>query len=355
MKREGGADEPTASFPSANGRMARRVREFDWSATPLGPSANWALELRTALNIILDSKFPAALVWGPGLVTIYNDAFRPILGNKQDTLGRSFADIWSEAWDDISPLMAQAFAGEAVYIEDLPLLVNRFGAVEQAWFTFCYSPVRLIDGTVGGVMDTVIETTQSVRARAQLDVLTQELRHRLKNTLATVQALARRSLRDVDDREAVEGFLDRIVAMGAAHDVLFTKGSSAPLVEEVVDATLPPLKRQDRIERRGPPLRIGPQATVALSLLLHELAINALKHGALSAPEGHITLTWEIDGEMFRLNWRESRGPPVRAPSRRGFGTRLIDMGLGDRSTVTRNYSPTGLEVCIVAPIVEMR
>lgn len=98
-----------------------------------------------------------------------------------------------------------------------------------------------------------------------------------------------------------------------------------------------------------------PESLHGFPFRLHELAINALKHGALSVQEGRVSLTWAIDGDVFRLNWRESRGPAARASSRRGFGTRLIDMGLGDRSTVTRDYGPTGLEVCIVTPIVEMR
>src|SRR4051794_20675278 len=134
--------------------MARMVREFDWAATPLGPQASWPLELKTAVNILLESRFPKAIVWGPALVTIYNDAFRPILGDKREALGRSFADVWAEAWDDIGPIAERAFAGEATFVEDFPLVIDRSGRPEQAWFTFCYSPVRLADGTVAGMMDT---------------------------------------------------------------------------------------------------------------------------------------------------------------------------------------------------------
>ena len=167
--------------------MAKLIEEFDWSSTPLGPRAGWPPELQTFVRHILESGFPAAIVWGDGLTTIYNDAFRPILGDKPEALGRSFAEIWSEAWDKIGPIADRAFEGQSTYIEDYPLTINRLGEPEQAWFTFCYSPLRIGDGTVAGMMDTVIETTATVRARSDLALVNHELSHRLKNTLAIVQ------------------------------------------------------------------------------------------------------------------------------------------------------------------------
>ena len=160
--------EPIGSQASPSGAMAEKVDQFDWSSTQLGPRSDWPAELQTFVRHILESGFPAAMVWGEGLVTIYNDAFRPILGDKAEALGRSFADVWAEAWDDIRPIADRAFAGQSTYIEDFPLVINRTGEPEQAWFTFCYSPLRLGDQTVAGFMDTVVETTSTVRARADL-------------------------------------------------------------------------------------------------------------------------------------------------------------------------------------------
>ena len=85
--------------------MSRRVDEFDWNSTPLGDRKAWPTELTLAVQQILDSGFPKAAVWGPRLTTIYNDAFRPILGDKREALGRSFADIWSEVWEEIGPIV----------------------------------------------------------------------------------------------------------------------------------------------------------------------------------------------------------------------------------------------------------
>ncbi|WPB55720.1 PAS domain-containing sensor histidine kinase [Xylophilus sp. GOD-11R] len=159
---------PADTFPAHSGLMSERVRLFDWSATPLGPIAGWPSCLRIACDMILASHFPKALVWGPRRITLYNDAFRPILGQKAEALGRPFDDVWSEAWDTLAPVVDRAFDGEATYIEDFALPVNRSGFVEEAFFTFCYSPVRDEAGVVRGMVDTVIETTGKVAAQRQL-------------------------------------------------------------------------------------------------------------------------------------------------------------------------------------------
>jgi two-component sensor histidine kinase len=339
-----------------DGGMARRVREFDWAATPLGPAADWAAELKMAASFILESHFPAAIVWGPGLVTIYNDAFRPILGDKPEALGRSFAEIWAEVWGEIGPIALRAYAGEATFIEDFPLRIDRSGRLEQAWFTFCYSPLRLADGTVAGLMDTVFETTATVRARADLGVLTEELRHRLKNSFSMVQALVRQALKGATDRSVVDGLLDRLAAMGAAHDVLFRKGWSAASLDEVARATLVGFCSLGRIDITGPDVQLGVRAAVALSLVLHELATNATKFGSLSVSGGRVGLSWDRDeaAGLLTLHWRETGGPPAREPRATGFGSRLIDMGLGPDSVVARRYAKTGFEAEITTPLKEL-
>ena len=310
--------------------------------------------MRTAVSILLESRFPKAIAWGPGLVTIYNDAFQPILGEKREALGRSFADVWAEAWDEIGPICQRAFAGEATFIEDFPLVIDRSGRLEQAWFTFCYSPVRLADGTVAGMMDTVMETTATVRARADLEVLNEELRHRLKNTLATVQALARGTLTGAVARPAFDALLDRIIAMGAAHDVLFRQGWTSADLREVARTTL--AATADRIDLDGPEVLIGPRTAVSLSLVLHELGTNAAKYGALSATNGRVSISWRIDEDAGRLRiiWTETGGPVTRPPNHVGFGTRLIDMGLSARGGVRRTYPSTGFQAVIDAPLDEL-
>ncbi|WP_435635901.1 ATP-binding protein [Pseudomonas solani] len=163
------------SFPAAPGPMSRRVRELDWARTPLGPIAAWPASLRVAVEMMLASHFPSCLFWGPERITLYNDAFKPILGAKPEALGRPFDDVWREAWYSIGPIADRAFTGEATFIEDFPLEIDRNGRLERCYFTFCYSPVRDERGEVVGVLDTVIETTAQRVAEQQLRQLTQTL------------------------------------------------------------------------------------------------------------------------------------------------------------------------------------
>lgn len=334
--------------------MRERVRDFDWSATPLGPQAQWPSELRNAVDQILDSSFPQAVIWGPDLTTVYNDAFLPILGDKPEALGHSFADIWNETWDTLAPIAERAYQGEPTYIEDFPLTINRSGYDEKAWFTFCYSPLRHADGSVAGMLDTVVETTQKVRAQADLALVNQELGHRLKNTLALVQAIAAQSLKGSGDPQALRGFFGRLSALGHAHDILLRQDWSSASLRQVIVASASTHGAADQIEVHGPDMQIGSRAAVALSLILHELGTNAVKYGALSTPAGKVRLWWTIRGEDVCFQWHEDAGFPVSAPTRIGFGSRLIDLGLGGQSTVNRRFPETGLQVELHTKVGEL-
>ena len=335
--------------------MRDRVAAFDWSATPLGAIDTWPPELTIIVRQILESRFPKAIVWGPGLVTIYNDAFVPILGDKPEALGRSFADVWSEAWDQIGVYVDCAFAGESTYIENFPLTIQRHGAEpEDAWFTFCYSPLRLADGSVAGMLDTVIETTGTVRAQGDLALVNQELGHRLKNTLAMVQGIASQTLRGAIDAPLLAAFNERLAALGQAHDVLLNHDWSGAALADVIRSAVAPHDGRGQVMTDGPNMRVGSRAAVALSLMIHELATNAVKYGALSTPSGKIELRWRLEGATVLFNWTETGGPPSTEPTHQGFGSRLIDRGLGSRSEIERHFGPEGLSIRISAPAKEL-
>lgn len=335
--------------------MSARVRAFDWAATSLGPIESWRPELRSAVAHLLDSGFPGAIVWGPDRLTIYNDAFAPILGAKHDALGRPFDEIWAEAWDTIGPIADRAYAGEATFIENFPLVVNRSGAPEMAFFTFCYAPLRLADGTVGGMMDTVVETTKTVILRSDLDVLNRELGHRLKNAMTLVQAIASQTLRDVTERSLVDSFLDRIVAIGQAQEALVAAPDATADLRELARAILDPLDVRGQIAISGPSVRIGARAGPAFAMLLHELATNAVKYGALSTPAGRVDCNWTLQESALRFQWQEASGPPVSEPPRRGFGSRLIARGFGVEGTVSHQFAPDGVSVVIEAPLQSLQ
>ena len=168
-----------ASTPPAHGGMSDAVRDFDWSQTALGPSHQWPTSLRIAVEMLLASKFPGCLVWGPELITLHNDGFVPLLGAKPAPLGKPLNVIWSDVWDDIGKLAYRAYAGEAVFMENYMLNTDRNGALEQAYFTFCYSPVRDESGQVAGFLNTVFETTGTVKNeqvwRERVDAFEQQI------------------------------------------------------------------------------------------------------------------------------------------------------------------------------------
>jgi len=159
----------TASFLTGGGEVGALMRAHDWSRSPLGSPEHWPQSLRSVVGLLLNSKFPMFVAWGPELGFLYNDAYAEILGAKHPAaLGARFHDIWSEIWSDISPLIQAAMAGEATYREDLPLLMNRRGYAEQTWFTFSYSPVRNESGEVAGMFCAVAETTGRILAARRL-------------------------------------------------------------------------------------------------------------------------------------------------------------------------------------------
>lgn len=162
---------PMTDWLQDNGTMAEQIRRHDWASTPLGPLQNWPDVLKTTVSLSLASHFPQAIVWGPELITLFNDAFVPILGDKPNALGRPFSKIWEEAWSEIGPIADAAYAGQATYIENFALTIERGSGPEQAFFTFCYSPIRDSLGNVVGMLDTVTETTQTVFLNQRLAVL----------------------------------------------------------------------------------------------------------------------------------------------------------------------------------------
>lgn len=151
---------------AGNGKVCALLRAYDWSASPLGYPPKWDNSLRTVVSLMLDSKFPMFVAWGKDLSLLYNDAYVDILGEKHPwALGQRFGDIWPEIWQEISPLIDRALAGEATYYKNLQLTMMRKGHEEKAWFTFSYSPVRDESGAVAGMFCAVTETTDQVNAQ----------------------------------------------------------------------------------------------------------------------------------------------------------------------------------------------
>jgi len=337
-------------FSVRDSLMAGIVRSYDWSKNPLGPPLKWMPELRTLAAHVLESRFPTALVWGERQIFIYNDAFRPMLGEKPEALGRPFHEVWSDVWDMAGPLVRRAYEGECIFIENYAVNTDRSGVPEAAYFTFCLSPVRAADGRVCGLMDTVIETTAVVLAEQQRELLLKEMSHRLKNTLQVVQAIAAQTLKDVKDRDAVRSFNQRLSMLGKAHDILLRHESPAASLLATLDQIVSLIDDKSRISYRGADLLLAPKGVLTISLALYELATNAMKHGALSTAEGRVHISWIVKQDEFRLLWDEFGGPKVTAPERTGFGSRLLNVCFGEQA-VARRFLPEGVEVELVAPL----
>ncbi len=192
-------------------------------------------------------------------------------------------------------------------------------------------------------------------ARRHQNVLNQELSHRLKNTLAMVQAIASRTLKGLADEPAVHVFMQRLHALASAHNVLLQQNWSGAPVADVVGSALASMEAVDRLDIDGPPLHLGARVALSMSLLLHELGTNALKYGALSNSDGTVEIRWwsEVrDGvDSFVFRWTEKGGPGVSARTGRGFGSRLIEMGLMGSGHAQMDFRPEGLVAELTAPL----
>ncbi len=185
------------------------------------------------------------------------------------------------------------------------------------------------------------------RADEMQAVVNGEIAHRLRNTLAMVQAVARMTLRDALSKEDATRFYERLQSLGRAHDLLHGDDQRAAHLGDLIANILRDASMDERCRLSGPVIRLGSRAAMSTALLIHEMTTNACKHGALSVPEGEIEIDWEIEcqtggGELV-LNWRERYGPPAAKPVRGGFGSRLISFGLIGTGGVALRYEPEGL------------
>jgi two-component sensor histidine kinase len=161
------------SFLAGDSEMARRIREYDWNDHPFGPPASWPQSLRSALSICLHSAFPTAIYWGSELRLLYNDAWAPIPGPRHpEALGAAAKEIWSDIWHVIEPQFSQLIStGEGLFFEDQMLPMRRFGAPEETYWNYSFTPIRGEDGAIAGVFNSGHETTRNVLQRRQMSFL----------------------------------------------------------------------------------------------------------------------------------------------------------------------------------------
>ncbi|TFW35664.1 ATP-binding protein [Massilia horti] len=182
---------------------ARLVRQTDWRATPLGPVERWPQSLRTSLNICLACRFPVLVWWGPQLVMLYNDEYVPVLGNKHPAaMGGIGREVWADVWNVVGPMLDSVLTtGKAAKADDLLLLMNRAGYVEETYFSFSYSPIVDESGGIGGIFTPVIETTEKVIGRRRVELLrelgSQPRADNLQDACASAARLLARAVEDL--------------------------------------------------------------------------------------------------------------------------------------------------------------
>ena len=306
-----------------------------------------------------------ALVWmttAEGPIEFVNQAFADYAGKPVDELHGG------AVWFDL------------LHPEDLPEVLRRRAESQQGGPDPYWNEARLrhfsgewrwmrsslrprfdpANGAFQGYVGIAMDVTEIRAAEARQQLLINELNHRVKNTLATIQSIAHQTFREgTVTRTARALFTERLLALSTAHNVLTRENwESAELGDIVAEAVRPyDEPRAPRIRIEGAVARVAPHVALALSMAFHELATNATKYGALSVPEGRVALAWSIraDGRAAEIIWRESDGPPVAAPAAKGFGSRLLGHGLAAElgQPAALGFAPQGLVCTLTAPLAE--
>ncbi len=275
--------------------------------------------------------------------------------SRAEAVGRSLRELgWLQPEDlpALKALEAALQAGDAPRaVREIPLRHKDGAAVECEWYC---SALRVPDGTLVSISAQILDITERRRAERTQRLLIGELNHRVKNMLGTVQAIAAQGLhRAADPAEFVADFSGRIQALARAHSLLSDSTWRGAMLKELIDGQLKlGTINAERLTVAGRDLQLAPQIALHMAMILHELTTNANKHGALSKPAGRLALEWSILGEMLHFRWKEWGAGPVAAPSRTGFGTRLIEQSVGTEGGSARaHYGPDGMVWDIAVPL----
>lgn len=314
---------------------------------------------------LLDA-LPAAIYTtdASGRITFYNRAAAEMAGRRPE-LGQ---DEWCVTWrlfqPDGTPLPHDECPMAIALKENRPVRGTEAVALKPDGTRIPFipypTPLRDASGTLVGAVNMLVDITERKQAEARQKTLIDELNHRVKNTLATVQALAAQTLRGAAVPDHVRaGFEARLFALSRAHDQLTREQWAFAELMPILDDVFAPYRdrRGDRVRLAGDSIKLPPKVTLMLVMVLHELATNAAKYGALSVSEGAVDVTWTVDETAdlphLRIVWRESGGPAVQEPVSRGFGTRLIERGVTHelKGSARIVFDPAGLLCTVEVPL----
>jgi PAS domain S-box-containing protein len=273
-----------------------------------------------------------AMLSGPEhRIDLINPEYQKLIGDRK-VEGLTMAEALPEMIDQgFITLLDRVFhTGEALKRSSERVLLNwkDDGSLEERFLDFVYQPIRDQDGNVTNIFVQGSDVTERVRAENHQKLLINELNHRVKNTLASIQSIVSQTLRGVHSKEeASKAISARIIALSRAHNVLTNENWDGADLRTMIEDALSAFKPAGRnaIRLSGKTFRVGPHAALSIALALHELATNATKYGSLTSRTGTVDISWEVETDgAFRFVWKEEGGPPVQPVDRRGFGSRLI-------------------------------
>jgi PAS domain S-box-containing protein len=319
----------------------------------LGPFVVAAETTRMAM-VFTDAK-------EPGHPIIFaNDAFLSLTGyDRKEVLGHKFNFLMARGADAKALGQVEAaFEGSTDHGSEI-----RYRRKDASifWAAIFISPVRDESGEVVQHFASFVDLTRQKQEQAQSTMMIEELNHRVKNTLATVQSIVWQALRTVSDPKTIrESIESRLFALSRSHDLLTRENWEGAGLFDLVREAMAPFGIANGQTKRfvitGRNIRLPPNVTLALGIAFHELATNAVKYGAFSNEAGSILLGWTIEpapaGDRLILRWQEKGGPPVAPPTRKGFGSRVIERGLPHelQGTVNLDYRVDGVLCTIDIP-----
>lgn len=319
--------EPGSALdPATGGGVLARAEQVQQSNLRL------EIERRRLTDLFMQAPGFVAVLSGPDHVfQMVNHTYARLVG-RRDMVGQPLREALPEIIDQgFLDLLDHVYAtGETYEGRESLVQLQRHegGGLEDVYLNFIYQPIRDDEGRVAGVFVQGHEVTDSVRAQQRQRLMIDELNHRVKNTLATVQSIAMQTARTHEDPASfAETFQSRLMALSHTHNLLTqSHWEGAELRDVLQHETL--AHGSNRVVLNGPGIALPPAMAVSLGMVFHELATNAAKYGALKAGEGRVFVDWSIRDQRNRtlvIDWREQGGPPVVDPARRGFGSRLIE------------------------------
>ncbi|WP_062118556.1 response regulator [Aureimonas sp. AU40] len=362
----------SSRFLTGSGEMAARLRSYDWSSTDLGAPSTWPRSLKTLVGLMLASRQPMYVAWGPAGTMLYNDAYIQLLQSKHPAaLGQTFREVWLEVWDEIEPLVAQVHEGQSVHFDDITLFVERNGETTEAHFAFSYTPVYDNESGVIGLFCACNETTEQILAeRAAMDALQAaeeaniaksqflaNMSHELRTPLSAIIGYAEMLIEEAEDGAAAADLAGDIakIESNARHllslinDVLdLSKVESGKMdiytetfdVAEIVSDVATTAQRL--VEKKNNRLVTDIAADVGTLhsdvTKVRQILLNLLSNAAKFTQDGTITLSVRREGEAM-----------IFAVTDTGIGMtpeqleRLFQRFSQADASTTRKYGGTGL------------